>query len=88
MSLYLVAHDLKKGRQSYECISMKLEALGPYWHIQQSVWLVTWSGSAYDLANDLAFCLDNNDDLFVTQVTSDSAWSHDDEDTAWLRSNI
>ena len=85
MSLYLVAYDLMKQGQNYTCITKKLEAFESYWHFQQSVWLVQWSGNAYDLANELETCLDSNDKLFVTRVTSDSAWSgYPDEGTNWI----
>jgi len=89
MSLFLVAYDLKKVGQNYECMSRKLEALATYWHFQGSVWLVEWGGSPYTLANELEGCLDTNDELFVTRVSSDAAWSgYDDDGTAWLQSNI
>ena len=85
MALFIVTYDLKKVGQNYECISKKLEALGDFWHFQQSVWLVGWDGDAFGLANELETCLDSNDTLFVTRVTSDSAWSGlGDDGDAWI----
>ena len=89
MNLYLVSYDLKQQGQNYTCITKKLEDLGTHWHFQQSVWLVQWGGNAYDLATELEACLDSNDVLFVTRVTSDSAWSgYPDEGTQWIASLI
>ena len=88
MSLYLVAYDLEATGLNLDCLSQKLEALGNYWRMQPSVWLVAWPGNAIGLANHLEFCLDDNDEVFVTKLTADSAWSYDNDATAWLRSNI
>jgi hypothetical protein len=89
MSLYLVSYDLKQVGQNYDCIIAKLEALPNYWHFQQSVWLVQWHGSAFDLATSLQSCLDANDLLFVTKVTSDSAWSgYPQEGSDWIQRSL
>lgn len=89
MALYLVAYDLVRQGQNYTCIINKLEALGTYFHIQQSVWLVGWDGDAYALATHLEGCLDGNDKLFVTRATPDSAWTgYDDDGTQWIQSQL
>lgn len=89
MALHIVAYDLNQQGQNYDCIIKKLEGFGTFWHFQKSVWLVEWAGSSYDLANDLEGCLDSNDTLFVSRVTSDSAWSgYDADGTAWIASHL
>lgn len=89
MSLHLVAYDLDKPGQQYEKLTKKLEALGTYFHIQQSVWLVGWNDTAYKLAQYLEDCLDRGDKLFVSHVSADSAWSgYRQAETDWLRRMI
>ncbi len=89
MALYLVTYDLHKQGQNYPCISQKLESLSAYWHFQGSVWLVAWDGSSYALAEHLRQCLDTNDNVFVTRVSEDSAWSgFSQEGSDWIQNLI
>ena len=86
MSLYLALYDLDAPDQNYTGLISRLEEMGTYWHIQQSVWLVEWGGTAYTLAEDLAKFIDDGDKLLVTHVSADTAWSgYDDDSASWLR---
>jgi len=40
MTAYIVAYDLMKQGQNYECLKEKLETYPKHWHMQQSVWIV------------------------------------------------
>jgi len=89
MALALVAYDLKRPGQDYPDLIKKLESYPRHWHMQQSVWLVTLSGSEYDLANELEGYLDENDKLFVTRVSSSAAWSgYSEKVSEWLHRNL
>ena len=86
MAAYLVTYDLNANGQNYKCLDKALTELATHWRFQKSAWLVDWTGTAFDLANQLQSCLDSNDILFVTRVTEDSAWcGYDEPGSAWIR---
>ena len=68
MACFVVAYDLKVIGQNYTCITEKLREL-PHCHAQGSVWFVEYSGVESGLRDYLRPCLDNNDTLFVSEVS-------------------
>jgi hypothetical protein len=89
MAAYLVTYDLNQVGQNYDCIIKKLEAYPTHWHMQKSVWIIQTDATAYQVAEHLESCLDSNDNLFVTQVTANSAWSgFSDQASNWVRQVI
>jgi len=89
MAAYLVTYDLNQQGQNYPCIIKKLEAYPTHWHMQKSVWIVQTDASAFAIASDLESCLDSNDNLLVTRLTEDSAWSgFPEQGSNWLHQVI
>ncbi|MBQ0707836.1 CRISPR-associated endonuclease Cas2 [Ochrobactrum sp. BD22] len=90
MSAYVVAYDLKEQGQNYDCIIEKIKSYGTHWHMQKSVWIVVTSDTSEKIYNKLQPCLDDNDRLFVGELTSDCTWSngYGDKVTAWLTKNL
>lgn len=74
MPSYVVAYDLHKQGQNYDCIIKKLEGYPTHWHMQQSVWVIVTSQSAVQIRDNLQPCLDANDKLFVGQLSGQAAW--------------
>ena len=68
MAIFIVAYDLNIVGQNYTCITAKLKSLS-HCHVQGSVWFVEYSGNAVNLRDQLKDCLDQNDRLFVDQVS-------------------
>lgn len=67
MGNFVVAYDLKKQGQNYECIIEKLKKLKSF-HAQGSVWFVKYPGTAAQLRDHLSPCCDTNDVLFVGKL--------------------
>lgn len=87
MSAFIIAYDLNKQGQNYDCIIKKLEELGA-WHMQQSVWILSSTSSASSIRDALGDCLDKNDRLFVGKITA-GAWKGLGTDaTNWLKAII
>ena len=68
MACFVVAYDLNKVGQNYDCLMKKFAAL-PNCHAQQSVWFIDYNGTAMQLRADLASCIDENDRLFITEIS-------------------
>lgn len=83
MACYVMAYDLNKVGQNYECITSRIKQLA-YCHAQGSVWFVDYSGTEQELCNHLKSCLDSNDRLFVSEVSR--AWTGQNMPTCgkWL----
>lgn len=89
MATYIVTYDLHKQGQNYDCIIKKLEAYGTYWHMQQSVWIISTSQTAAQVRDNLQVCLDQNDKLFVGRLSGEAAWvGYEDRITQWLKSTL
>lgn len=83
MAVYIVCYDLKKTGQNYTCITEKLEKL-PNCHAQGSVWFVEYAGTSVQLRDHLVPCLDDNDVLFVDEVSGRWAGVHMPYCGKWL----
>lgn len=88
MPTYIVTYDLMKQGQNYDCIIKMLDAYPRRFHMQQSVWIVVTDQTCVQLQASLATCLDQNDKLFVGQISA-AAWkSMGTEIDGWLVANI
>lgn len=86
MTAYIVTYDLNQRGQNYECIRKKLAAYPTHWNMQGSVWIIDSDETAMQIAEKLQACLDDNDDLFVAELSGQNAWcgfSKDGDD--WLQ---
>lgn len=89
MTGYIVAYDLNKEGQNYECMTKKLEAYGTYCHLQRSVWIISTKKSAKEIRDNLSECIDSNDKLFVGALTGEAAWQGFKAKTSdWIENNI
>lgn len=89
MPAYIVAYDLKKQGQNYECLNEKLTEFGTYWHMQGSVWIIVTEWTAAQIRDDLKPCLDRNDNLFVGKLSGQAAWEgFTSDDNKWLKSAL
>lgn len=88
MAGLLVAYDLKKVGQNYECITKKLKAYTTHWHMQGSVWIIQTNETPAQVRDKLRACLDANDNLFVARL-GETAWEgFDATATKWLKTVI
>ena len=89
MATCIVAYDLLKAGQNYDCLCEKLNAYPTHWHMQQSVWVLETSQTAVQVRDNLAGCLDTNDKLFVAKLDGEAAWSgYSDKVADWIKSRL
>ncbi|WP_267550458.1 hypothetical protein [Rhizobium rhizogenes] len=89
MAKYVVAYDLIKTGQNYNCIIEKIKQYGNWAHVQESVWFIVTSNTAVQIRDNLQSCLDNNDKLIVAALTGEAAWlGLDKEISDWLQNNL
>ena len=86
MAKYHVSYDLNDPGQNYEALKAELQSKGKSRKIQRSVWVVITSETCKQLFDRLKTHIDQNDDLFVTEI---SMWvgRQSKEDLEWLQNN-
>ncbi len=86
--LYLISYDLIKPEKDYPSLTGALERDGAI-RILYSEWLVRLNISdAIDVAKRYLAYMDQNDSLFVVEVTKNSAWlnlKNESVATTWLQ---
>ena len=75
MSVFLVTWDLNKQRSNYsQARQLLIDHLERYDHIKDqgldSVWFLSWNGTADAMSADIQTRLDNNDRLMVTKLVN------------------
>ena len=73
--LYLISYDLNRpnGESAYPNLIHALRQAGAV-RILYSEWLLQSSAGAVDVANKFLAHMDSNDGIFVTEVTTNTAW--------------
>lgn len=73
MKTFLITYDLKKVGQNYSELYNAIKSLGDWQHPMESVWLVAVDSQfvfANDLYDKVKETIDENDSLFVVDITS------------------
>ena len=65
----IVAYDLHRPQQNYEAVRARIEGLGRYAHLQQSVYYLHTALSPEQVTAHIQPALDSNDKLIVAFVT-------------------
>ena len=69
--LYLITYDLKNPGKNYNELYDGIKQLGrAWWHYMDSVWLIQTQLSVDDCNNNLRPFMDNNDYIFVVDITN------------------
>lgn len=83
MACFVIAYDLNKVGQNYQCITERIKKFANC-HAQGSVWFVQYDGQEEQLRDHLKSCLDENDRLFVSEVSKSWAGYHMPTCGKWL----
>lgn len=89
MSVYLVSYDLNRPGQEYEALWSAIQSYPRCCHALKSQWFVCSDSSAEQICKHLRGFIDEDDFLFVSEVTADrqSGWLADDV-AAWLKTQL
>ena len=90
MALYMVKYDLKRPLQSYPRLYPSIKACGMAWHAMNNMWFVISSEmSAYKIADRFRLSVDADDKVFVSRLSSDSAWCGlEEKGSDWLKKHM
>ena len=90
MALYMVKYDLKRPLQDYPRLYASIKACGMAWHAMSNMWFVISSEmSAYKIADRVRLSVDADDKVFVSRLSSDSAWCGlEEKGSDWLKKHM
>ncbi len=90
MNTFLIGYDLDKPGQDYSGLIARLKFFSLWWHHLDSTWIVKSNLDAAEIRDDLQKYIDTNDELFVVDITGDSAaWAgFNSQGSNWLLNNI
>lgn len=90
MHSHLITYDLigPKNRD-YENISEKIKNFPRWAHVLESAWIVKSEKSTKEIRDELLSFMDNNDRLFVSQLTGQCSWNNlNNELSHWLHNHV
>jgi hypothetical protein len=90
MNTYLVSYDLRSPGKDYSTLHEHLKSYGTWAKPLESVWLIKSTGGAERIRNDVQVYIDNNDKIFVVDVTErEAAWAQLEEKVSeWISNDL
>jgi len=90
MNTILVSYDLHTPGRDYTRLSDHLKSYGTWANLLESVWLLKTDSTAAQVRDAVGNYVDQNDTIFVVDVTSRSWGSRNlqDEVVTWIKSNM
>ena len=91
MAAYMVTYDLSQPGRDYSGLCERIKAISGTWAlIAESSWIVVSTArSAAAIRDDLIQAVDNDDSLFVAELTGATAWKGLPAERAdWLKANL
>ena len=92
MKVYQINYDLRKQR-NYDELYNKIMSLGNWCRPFESCWIVACNMSAVEIRDDLKLVIENDDELLITRLQNEAAWSNLDSKNIknasnWLKENL
>lgn len=79
--IHLISYDLNKKGQNYDALYEQIKTASDYCHMMESVWLISTSYNVEYWSDKLRKVMDNNDLLFVVDITEQKR-------NGWLRGDV
>ncbi|MBD8013881.1 hypothetical protein [Planococcus wigleyi] len=86
MAVYSITYDLKSPGQDYSALHKAIKALGDYRHDLESIWFVDTHLHPEDIYYKIRPAMDNNDNVFITKVSSGYYGNASNDLWTWLSS--
>ncbi|MBO1087805.1 CRISPR-associated protein Cas2 [Enterococcus hirae] len=74
MKSYIVSYDLNNSGKNYEDLISKIKTYSRWAHVNESVWFLKSDKGCVAIRDELLAQIDNDDSLFVAELTGVAAW--------------
>ena len=88
MTSYIVTYDLCGHDKDYSTLIENIKKYSCWAHITESTWFIKTSQSAKVIRDNLKKNMDENDRLFVAELTGVAAWHNVKCSSEYLRNNL
>jgi hypothetical protein len=89
MKWYTVSYDLNSPGQDYSKLIAKIKDISNgYYNALKSFWIIGHPGNAETIFDQLSPLIDNNDLLFVSELTQDNWWKMSKDFGDWFTQNV
>lgn len=85
---YIISYDLKNPGQKYKDVFEVIKQFGACIKILDSVWLVRTSLTPNEMVDKIHNAADNNDHIFVTEISKKYQGWLDEESWEFIKKNI
>lgn len=76
MSSKIITYDLCSPGRDYNSLYQTIKSYGKWAHITESTWFIKTTDTCVEVRRKLFACMDNNDKLFVGELTGVAAWQN------------
>ncbi len=88
MSSKIVEYDLCSPGRNYDDLYATIKSYSAWAHVTESTWFIKTQDSCATVRDNLAKHMDNNDRLFVAELTGAAAWQNVLCDSQYLKNNL
>lgn len=74
MNSFIVSYDLNNSGKNYEDLISKIKTYSRWAHINESVWFLKSDKKCVAIRDELLAQIDEDDSLFVAELTGAAAW--------------
>lgn len=88
MSSKIIEYDLRKPGRDYEALHEAIKSYGTWAHITESTWFVKTPDTCIQVRDKLLKLMDDNDRLFVGELSGVAAWYNTICEGEFLQKNL
>ena len=88
MNSYLISYDLMAPSKDYPSLISAIKKYGTYAKVLESFWIIKSNQSSSKIRDNLKSYIDENDKLFVAELTGKAAWFNVMCSNDWLKNNL
>ena len=88
MSSKIVEYDLRQTDRNYDALYNAIKGYGTWAHVTESTWFIKTDETCVQVRDKLMELMDNNDRLFVGELSGTAAWHNTICKGQFLKDNL
>lgn len=88
MSSKIIEYDLRQPGRDYDALYKAIQDYGIWAHVTASTWFIKTDETCAQVRDKLLELMDDNDRLFVGELTGNAAWYNTICESQFLKDNL
>lgn len=88
MSSKIIEYDLRQPGRDYDALYNAIKSYSAWAHVTESTWFIKTNETCVQVRDKLLALMDDNDRLFVGELSGTAAWCNTICDDQFLRDNL